>query len=318
MQTSPQQTAYLDDGSVTEVMVPGGAQLSDGQTFSVSDGGTTVVFEFEDADAIAPNGVTFGHVAIPFRDVNTAANMAAAVATAVNSGSGAWAAVSPAGRNNDLTIHAVSPNPSYAGVDVLFMQNMASGDQAIVTFNLFMGVLVVDIDPLATTANTVIAAINAQGLFRAAIDTSADPTNDGTGLIGTTGNLATTAGLSASAVASADMVTISGTPALVDVSGGPLSAKVVLSNSHGNPDGTYTILLDPSEAVTNANFGNYKKGRVTISGVTIAEGDWGTTELQLTLHLTESFGAPVEVYYSTADGTDPGPTVTPRPPTTTM
>ena len=53
--------------------------------------------------------------------------------------------------------------------------------------------------PTATTANTVLEEINAEGNFTAVLDILVDPTNDGTGLITDVGTLATTALLITSA-----------------------------------------------------------------------------------------------------------------------
>ena len=54
--------------------------------------------------------------------------------------------------------------------------------------------LLISIDTTATTANTITNAINSEGTFRALLDTSTDTTNNGTGIVGTTGVLGTTTG----------------------------------------------------------------------------------------------------------------------------
>ena len=56
-----------------------GANLTDGQTFTVSDGQTTVTFEFDNNAAVAA-----GHVAVPFTAVDSATTIATSIAAAIN------------------------------------------------------------------------------------------------------------------------------------------------------------------------------------------------------------------------------------------
>ena len=51
------------------------------------------------------------------------------------------------------------------------------------------------------------------------------------------------------------------------------------------------------------DFGDYKEAHVSLTGTAVAEGDSGLTEVQVTVNLTESFGAPITIYYHTEDGT---------------
>ncbi|MHC4181301.1 MAG: hypothetical protein ACYSWU_27710, partial [Planctomycetota bacterium] len=86
------------------------------------------------------------------------------------------------GEDNDFQI-----TDAIAGTDtnVVFVSNLAAGDQAIVTYDAGTSTLTIDFDPLATTANTVVAAINAEGTFTAALDaTDPDDPNDGSGAVG--------------------------------------------------------------------------------------------------------------------------------------
>jgi len=65
--------------------------------------------------------------------------------------------------------------------------------------------LIIDLADGQTTANTVIAAIAAEGTFRAELDTLTDPTNDGSGTIVAPGGVvATTAGGTAANLRGAD------------------------------------------------------------------------------------------------------------------
>ncbi len=66
--------------------------------------------------------------------------------------------------------------------------------------------------------------------------------------------------------------------------------------------GSYAVTINSTDTI-DLDFGDYKMAHVTITQGTVLEGNSGTTEAHITLHLTESFGAPVTVYYSTADGT---------------
>ncbi|MHC4179268.1 MAG: DVUA0089 family protein, partial [Planctomycetota bacterium] len=110
------------------------------------------------------------------------------------------ATITPAGDNNDLTITAVVPGLAWEGIDVVLVNSAASGNQAIVTFDAGAATLTIDVDPLATTANTVMAEINAEGTFAAALDATADPGNDGTGLIAEVGTVETTAAVRSASI----------------------------------------------------------------------------------------------------------------------
>ncbi len=92
--------------------------------------------------------------------------------------------IRPDGDNNDLLISARIPGPDFNGVKIVFKESTQSGDHAIVVFD-GAETLTITIDPTATTANTVISAIKTEGTFTAALDTSSEEGNDGTGLIGT-------------------------------------------------------------------------------------------------------------------------------------
>jgi flagellin-like hook-associated protein FlgL len=100
----------------------------------------------------------------------------------------------PDDQNNRFTITANQVGTALNGVQVEFINSAASGDQAFVSFDPVTKKLTIDVDPAATTANTVIGAINLDGTFSAALDLSTEPTNDGSGLVTQTGTLATLAG----------------------------------------------------------------------------------------------------------------------------
>lgn len=95
--------------------------------------------------------------------------------------------------NSAFTVTAAQGGTFYNDVDVI-LQDTLSGDVANVTFNAGAKQLIINIDASATTANTIVAAVTGEGTFTGSLDTSLDPTNDGSGVVGNTGNLATTAG----------------------------------------------------------------------------------------------------------------------------
>ncbi|TWT33322.1 flagellar hook-associated protein FlgL [Blastopirellula retiformator] len=100
----------------------------------------------------------------------------------------------PGDANNAIEIKAVLPGTTFNNVQVEFVNSTASGDQAIVNYDPTTKKLTIDVDPAATTANTVVAAINADGIFSADLSLENDPTNNGTGLVADVGVLASTNG----------------------------------------------------------------------------------------------------------------------------
>jgi len=97
------------------------------------------------------------------------------------------------GPSNDMFLTAVTPGTVGNDIGIVFINSVASGDKAIVTFNSVSRNLVIDVDPTATRAATVVAAINDEGTFTAKLDSSVDVGNDGSGLITALGKVATTA-----------------------------------------------------------------------------------------------------------------------------
>ncbi|GAA4434293.1 hypothetical protein [Bremerella cremea] len=96
--------------------------------------------------------------------------------------------------NNAFKLTASQPGTTYNNVQVEIVNNVASGNQALVSFDAATGKLTIDVDPTLTSANTVIAAIQAEGTFNAELYSTEDATNSGTGLITQTGVLASTTG----------------------------------------------------------------------------------------------------------------------------
>jgi flagellin-like hook-associated protein FlgL len=107
----------------------------------------------------------------------------------------------PAELNTGLVLTAAQVGTHLNNVQVVFQNVSASGNQALVNFDASTKVLTIDVDPTSTTANTVIAALNAEGTFTADLERTLDPTNNGNGLITQTGTLSVTSGGSANPVA---------------------------------------------------------------------------------------------------------------------
>jgi flagellar hook-associated protein 3 FlgL len=136
---------------------------------------------------------TFGsHAAIDLGLVasgqtTSAPPIAAAAATA------AFAFPAPNDVNTAFRITAPLGGIALNDVEVRLV-NALVGDVAVASYNSGLKLLTINLDASATTTNTIIAAIQSEGTFTAALDTTADPTNDGSGIPATTGTLGTTSG----------------------------------------------------------------------------------------------------------------------------
>jgi flagellar hook-associated protein 3 FlgL len=105
--------------------------------------------------------------------------------------------------NTGLSITANQAGTGLDGVEIVFEDTLV-GDTASAVYDSSAKRLTISLDASATTANSVVAAIQSEGTFSASLDTSGDPTNDGTGIIGTTGTVGTTAGGQAEVFVGAD------------------------------------------------------------------------------------------------------------------
>ncbi|MFV1965562.1 MAG: hypothetical protein ACC628_09085 [Pirellulaceae bacterium] len=118
-------------------------------------------------------------------------NEATAAAPTIASASLAF---SPPNQNN-TAVQLTAPQGGFGFNDIeIELQDTLTGDVANVTFDPANQQLLVEIDSTQTTANTVLAALAAEGTFTGALDTSFDTTNDGTGILGTTGVVGVTSG----------------------------------------------------------------------------------------------------------------------------
>jgi flagellar hook-associated protein 3 FlgL len=105
--------------------------------------------------------------------------------------------------NTGINVTAGQAGTGLDGVEIVF-QNTLVGDTATASYDSTLRRLTVSLDAAATTANTVVAAIQAEGTFAATLNTTADPTNNGTGVIGTVGTVGTTSGGRAEVFTGAD------------------------------------------------------------------------------------------------------------------
>lgn len=108
-------------------------------------------------------------------------------------GTRAGATLPASGGNNNIAITALANGVDWNGVDVQFVDGVAAGDQAFAVYDGGAKTLTIDIAPGATTANSVVAAINAEGTFSAQLGKEVNSANDGTGLVSLNAT-ATTAG----------------------------------------------------------------------------------------------------------------------------
>lgn len=95
--------------------------------------------------------------------------------------------------NTAVTLTANQPGTAFNGVQIV-VQAGAVGDSATAVLDPVNRQLTLTIDPAATTANTLVAAINAEGTFTAALNIEVDATNDGSGVFTQTGPLGVTSG----------------------------------------------------------------------------------------------------------------------------
>jgi len=105
----------------------------------------------------------------------------------------ATASLQFAPQNTAIQITANQTGFALDGVVIEF-QDTLTGNQASAAFDSQAKRLTIQIDANQTSANTVITELIANTPFSAALDTTIDPTNDGTGIPGATGEVATTAG----------------------------------------------------------------------------------------------------------------------------
>ncbi len=107
--------------------------------------------------------------------------------------------------NTAITLTANQAGTGMNNVQIELINSAATGDQALVSFDTLTRTLTIDVDPTATTANTVVTALNNAGTFQATLNRTADPSNDGTGQMVDIGILTVTTGGTADQLKGQDM-----------------------------------------------------------------------------------------------------------------
>lgn len=95
--------------------------------------------------------------------------------------------------NTAISITAGQAGTGLDGVEIVFDDTLV-GDTATAVYDAGLKRLTVSLDMSATTANTIVAAIQTEGTFNATLDTTNDPTNDGSGIVGAVGTVGVTSG----------------------------------------------------------------------------------------------------------------------------
>jgi hypothetical protein len=96
----------------------------------------------------------------------------------------ASATLRPVGNNNDFTITASNSGPLYNGISFVFLDDgTVPDDGAQASFNPVSNVMTLRIQSGVTTGNQLIAALNAEGTFTAALKPELDSVNVGSGAV---------------------------------------------------------------------------------------------------------------------------------------
>jgi len=109
-------------------------------------------------------------------------------------GSRAHASVIGAGVNDNIDIEARTNGTASNGVQVRFINDQAAGDQAFASYDAGAKILTIDIAAGATTAKTVVEAIETEGTFSATLGKEVNRVNDGSGLVSLSATAVTAGG----------------------------------------------------------------------------------------------------------------------------
>ncbi|MEX2137913.1 MAG: flagellin [Pirellulales bacterium] len=96
----------------------------------------------------------------------------------------ATATLTPGGVNNDILFTANLSGPQRNGVQIEFLDDAAVGLESVEPFDPVTNTLTIHYHSASSTAGAIAALVTAEGTFEATLDTSVDPANDGSGLIG--------------------------------------------------------------------------------------------------------------------------------------
>jgi flagellin-like hook-associated protein FlgL len=181
----------------------------------------------------------------------------------------ARAALKFVGLNNNLLLTANTAGTALNNVRIDVVNAGAIGDNAVVSYNAGTGVLSLGIDATgATTAQTLINQINAQGLFSAAYDSS-DPADGGYSPLALIPNSNIVSGLGNTGNSGGDANTL-----FVAIQPGATNASQVVDAINQNPlvSPLFTAALDPSDSTNSAYAG---QGLVDIQATAQTAGGSG-------------------------------------------
>lgn len=215
------------------------------------------------------NGTALSGVAIQFVDdelLTAAGGLAAGSEVAEYSATAraARAALTFDGGNNDLIVTATTAGVDFNNVRVDIV-NSGSGPVAA-SYNSGSKVLTIDLGA-GGTANDVIAAVGnlPGGEFTAALDTTVEAANDGSGAVTITGGTETDFGNTGNSGGAAKTL-------FVRIRPGQSTANDVVAAI--NTQGAFTARIDPADSTSLANAGT---GVVTLSATATSSGGSGTT-----------------------------------------
>lgn len=126
IQTYPPTGVLLPDGQTRHIRAPAGSALSDGNTFSLSNGTTVVVFEFDNNGAVAS-----GNRRVPFTTTDSPAVVATAVANAINGVAGFGITATADGDLVNLAGPTVIFNPQTSALQDVTTRSQADGSYMV-------------------------------------------------------------------------------------------------------------------------------------------------------------------------------------------
>lgn len=126
IQTYPSAGIVLPDGQTRHLRAPAGSALVDGNTFSLSNGTTTVVFEFDNNNTVAA-----GNRRVPFTATDSPNVVAAAIANAINGVAGFGITATADGDLVNLAGPTVIFNPQTSPVQDVTSRSQSDGSYMV-------------------------------------------------------------------------------------------------------------------------------------------------------------------------------------------
>jgi|GEM_PF-498183 len=289
----PGVIGYMAAGDLPVVAVPP-SELRDGDVFEIFDGRARVLFEF-DLNSVTQDPQA---VPVPIAGLSDPTEVAVAIAQAINT-----ARIS---RNLQVVATAVGDEVILSGDPVLFIprdypwtvrfnvpagSGIPEGSIFTVGDGLRQVTFEFDWDGVPVQPGSGHVLINVAGRN----------SNEVAGEIVSAVNATAAAqGINVLAVQNGSQVILRGRTLTVDrhssfLPGGPVRL---------NGDGSYTVNLQAGDVVRQINFGNFLRPLLQVSDVRVLEGNSGQfTDVEVDLTWLRSFGAPIDVTVTTADGT---------------